>query len=681
MSRRRRSACLGIAVVLLAGSLALPGMALATAPPPSTYVPTYLWTDLGVLPTRTATWPAGLNDGGEVTGQSYDDLAVGTAFRYSGTTLTDLGVLNQGDSSVGQAINASGVVAGESFGGGLHSAVTWSGTTITDISNGQNSWANDINDGGDVVGRLQASGHGFLYHSSSLTDLNALVTGGDTMTLNEAKAINNAGDVVGTATTVAGFRAFLFHAGTVTNLGVLSGSPAHSFAVDINVSGHVLANNQGATEHAFLWDGSRHDLGTLVGYPYNAGFGMNDADWVVGTMSPGNGNEHAFVWAAGRMVDLNTRVKLPSGWVLRSASDINNVGQITTQAFDGSAHHALLLTPSTVTRIFGSTRYETAANISHDNYGTNQPVVYVANGTNFPDALAGAAAAGHFEAPLLLVPGSSTTMPQSVRDELTRLAPTKIVVLGSNGSVNDTIFNQLKSYATTVVRLAGPNRYETAVAISQDAYPGTGGPATHLVQQVWIATGRTFPDALAAAAVAGRDDAPLILVDGLQPTINGLPNVLAELQRLNPVTVKIAGSAGSASQRASRPSSRASSGRATCSASGAPIATHRGPHLGRGLRRRPAPDPDRLCGHRHQLPRCPRGGRPPRAAMARRCCSCRAPRPLQRLPPDHDRAAAPQAGADRHLRQQRLGVDGDRTPTGLYLTLERANRLAGCARR
>ncbi|MGZ6343188.1 MAG: cell wall-binding repeat-containing protein, partial [Candidatus Limnocylindrales bacterium] len=207
------------------------------------------------------------------------------------------------------------------------------------------------------------------------------------------------------------------------------------------------------------------------------------------------------------------------------------------------------VTPS-VTRLAGSDRYATGVAITR-NFSGNGPVVYVATGANFPDALAGAAAAGHFDAPLVLLPGTASSIPTIVQDELTRLAPAKIVVLGSSGAINDTIFAQLHSYAATVVRVFGSSRYETAIAISQDTYPTPAvSPPVHLVQEVWIATGRNFPDALAAAAVAGRDDAPLLLVDGLATGLTGTANaaVKTELQRLNPVTVRIAGSAGVVSQ-------------------------------------------------------------------------------------------------------------------------------------
>ncbi len=194
-----------------------------------------------------------------------------------------------------------------------------------------------------------------------------------------------------------------------------------------------------------------------------------------------------------------------------------------------------------IDRLDGPDRYATAVTISEFNYPADVPVVYIATGTNFPDALAGAAAAGHADAPMLLVPGSGTTLPPAVTVELLALSPDTIVILGGTGAVSASLAQQLQAYASSVVRLSGPNRYATAVAISQATYP------TPPVGSVYIATGLAFPDALAAAAVAGRDDAPLLLVPGNQASLAAVPDVRAEILRLAPTRIVIAGGPGAVS--------------------------------------------------------------------------------------------------------------------------------------
>lgn len=79
-------------------------------------------------------------------------------------------------------------------------------------------------------------------------------------------------------------------------------------------------------------------------------------------------------------------------------------------------------------------------------------------------------------------------------------------------------------------RLAGQNRYETAALIAEAAYPNGADVAV-------VASGLAYPDALAGAALAGLQDAPLLLTDP-----NALsPETAAELDNLGVTTVYILG--------------------------------------------------------------------------------------------------------------------------------------------
>ena len=116
-------------------------------------------------------------------------------------------------------------------------------------------------------------------------------------------------------------------------------------------------------------------------------------------------------------------------------------------------------------RLAGSNRYATAAAVSKAYVSKVGGTVFVATGANFPDALAGAAAAGAMGAPILLVAQGS--VPTATATELTRLKPAKIVILGSTGVVSDAVASDLGHYAASVTRLAGSNRYATAAAVSK----------------------------------------------------------------------------------------------------------------------------------------------------------------------------------------------------------------------
>ena len=99
------------------------------------------------------------------------------------------------------------------------------------------------------------------------------------------------------------------------------------------------------------------------------------------------------------------------------------------------------------------------------------PVVYVATGENFPDALGAGPAAAIVKGPILLVQQNS--IPGETAAELTRLAPDKIIIVGGTAVISTSVESGLAAYAGTVVRIAGSNRYDTAAQLSAATYPAT----------------------------------------------------------------------------------------------------------------------------------------------------------------------------------------------------------------
>ena len=192
-------------------------------------------------------------------------------------------------------------------------------------------------------------------------------------------------------------------------------------------------------------------------------------------------------------------------------------------------------TTGTVERWDGADRFEASAAISRTSFGPNVPVVYVANGFNFPDALSGAPVAAKDGSPILLVtPGG---IPTSIAAELGRLDPQRIVVLGGPASVSAAVETALRPFTTgTVERWDGADRFEASAAISRTSF----GPN---VPVVYLANGLTFPDALSGAPVAGKDRSPVLLV-----TADSIPTSIAtELKRLQPAKIVVLGGTSSVS--------------------------------------------------------------------------------------------------------------------------------------
>lgn len=184
----------------------------------------------------------------------------------------------------------------------------------------------------------------------------------------------------------------------------------------------------------------------------------------------------------------------------------------------------VVLEPRTfdVDRVSGASRYETAVSASQSTIPVGPAnVVYLANGANYPDALAAGPAAIAQGGVLLLT--TTLSLPTATRDELVRLAPLRVVVVGGAGAVSESVVQSVKSLlpGVPVDRLGGASRFITGELIVEDAF-GTAGANVAI-----IATGRNYPDALAAGPAAGYIAAPVILVDGR----GGIPASTQDLLR------------------------------------------------------------------------------------------------------------------------------------------------------
>lgn len=128
----------------------------------------------------------------------------------------------------------------------------------------------------------------------------------------------------------------------IRDLGTLGGDNEATEARDINDAAQVVGSSPTAAgfTHALLWQsGAIQDLGTLGGdSSYSHGIDA-DGEVVGGSRtpnSPPNNAGHAFLWANGRIVDLNTVVtNLPGNVVLEGAQAITDDGSIVGTTCSG----------------------------------------------------------------------------------------------------------------------------------------------------------------------------------------------------------------------------------------------------------------------------------------------------------------------------------------------------------
>ena len=249
--------------------------------------------------------------------------------------------------SHGFVYNIPPPMGGGSGSSGLSSASSGTNWDLGTLG-GAGTWANGVNDAGQVVGCSQTSsgsGHAFLYSGGVMQDLLPGVSS------SAANAINNAGQVVGGSSVGSG--AFLWSSGGgLQDLDTLP-SPynAGSVAIAINDAGQVVGYCQDSsmTSHPFLWSSGSGmvDLGTLPGGTVCEPTGINNAGQVVGYSASSVGGVHPFLYSGGVMYNLNSLVQnLPAGVVLSGAYGINDRGQIIADGgIGGYSGHGYVLTP------------------------------------------------------------------------------------------------------------------------------------------------------------------------------------------------------------------------------------------------------------------------------------------------------------------------------------------------
>ncbi|GAB7189789.1 hypothetical protein NUM3379_04950 [Kineococcus sp. NUM-3379] len=186
-------------------------------------------------------------------------------------------------------------------------------------------------------------------------------------------------------------------------------------------------------------------------------------------------------------------------------------------------------TPIRADQRYGTDRYLTSLVLEDYPLQT----AFVVTGQDFPDGLTAGAVAGSMGANVYLSPRGQLTA--DVRQRLTYHP--NIVLVGGEGVLGPDIATWLQQNTRArISRLGGQDRFETAADVARFGYPNG---ARHVV----VATGTTYPDALAGAAAAAKLDAPVLLV-----TRDGVPAATsAALADLRPERITVLGSDGAVS--------------------------------------------------------------------------------------------------------------------------------------
>lgn len=183
------------------------------------------------------------------------------------------------------------------------------------------------------------------------------------------------------------------------------------------------------------------------------------------------------------------------------------------------------LATNSIRRDAGTDRYRTflASNDEAFPRGTTT-TAFISTGSNFPDALSASVAAGSIASPVVLVNGQAGAIEFEAGGLLDSLGVTNVKIAGGTAIVSPAIESALDTRygAPAVQRLAGTDRCGTSVAIKSASFTSTSS--------AYLAVGTGFADALASAALAGRNHSPLFVVPG-----NCVPSAITALGATNRV--------------------------------------------------------------------------------------------------------------------------------------------------
>lgn len=155
-----------------------------------------------------------------------------------------------------------------------------------------------------------------------------------------------------------------------------------------------------------------------------------------------------------------------------------------------------------VKRIDGVNRYHTAMNIAESAFTKCDRAVLV-SGNNFADALSAGNLADH--APIFLA--EKDAISQGTVNTMYALGVKEVVIIGGEKSVPKSVEERLKRENFKVIRIAGRNRYETSTKLAKQLKAKNK-------DNVVLANGEKFADALSAAPYAVQKKQTLVLTDG-----------------------------------------------------------------------------------------------------------------------------------------------------------------------
>ncbi|HAT4374124.1 TPA: cell wall-binding protein Cwp10 [Clostridioides difficile] len=184
----------------------------------------------------------------------------------------------------------------------------------------------------------------------------------------------------------------------------------------------------------------------------------------------------------------------------------SNSGGSSSGGSSGGGNSSDSTSNVTVKKLKGADRFETAIKISQSGW-TKSDTVVIVNGEDksMVDGLTATPLASVKNSPILL--SSNEKLPQKTVEELKRLNPSKVVVIGGNNSMPNSVVEAIKvvNSKISVQRIGGDTRYQTSINIAKEI------DKTNNVSKLYIGAGNGEADSLSIASLAGKEKTPIVL--------------------------------------------------------------------------------------------------------------------------------------------------------------------------
>ncbi len=181
---------------------------------------------------------------------------------------------------------------------------------------------------------------------------------------------------------------------------------------------------------------------------------------------------------------------------------------VASAGLNGIAQPGVLY-PAEFARLWGVSALDTMKAVTSSPRGFSQTggTVVVVSASGYWDALSASALAGLVDAPVLMTAADSLS--SQTADELARLNPSRVIVVGGELSVSSAVFDRIAAKFPAVVRVAGTTAAQTAEKVAENALALNGSWS----DTAFVATSASYHDALSIASYAYAKRSPLFFTD------------------------------------------------------------------------------------------------------------------------------------------------------------------------